>query len=334
MKLPTFSGPYFCFFLLILICSISNAHENDDKSSAIEKGIGVLGVTHETYVACVNEFANKKLDPIRSKIPFWLLNGATDAMQKNFNIPTKEEKIALKAYLNASITCDTLTTADILKNDEKKQHETNLRKVESLKEELQPLIDGKITYAEYLRRQDKKGEKALKSMGFDPNEFTQKPIDPKRYQNFVESWLGQYKANYPANSPWWTLYYYAIGIAKDVDKGKMSDENAAKLIEEKRLKVNQEMAALTAPKVVNLNCSVTSSGGSQNEIALTIDYTNMQVNGFKAEFYENEIRWTVPDPVNPDSHFTLNRLSGFVSGGTYQSSNLVTGHCTQATRQF
>lgn|GEM_PF-1365825 len=314
--------------VLTLVSSISNAQEDNNP---LKSFIMAQGITNETYVACVNEFTNKKLDPVRNKIPFWYLNVGTDSMRNNTNKPTAQEKEALQAYLNANIVCDALSNADLFPNDEKKQNEKNISQEKSLKKELQPLIDGKITYAEYSLRQDQKIKTDLKSLGLDPNIYDPKPVDPKRYQNFIESWLGPYKVNYPENSPWWSLYYYAVGIAKEVDKGKISDENAAKLIEVKRIKVNEEIAALSAPKIVTLNCSVTLSGGERRDMVLAIDYTNLQVNGYKAEFSENIIRWTVPDPVNPDGHYTLNRLSGFLNIGNYQFSSLISGYCAPAT---
>jgi hypothetical protein len=295
------------------------------------------GITHQTRDACLKEFANSKLDLLRGKIPFWM-ESPTDEMCKNDNKPSAKEREALRTYLNASITCGKFMIPDqfaiIHRNlNEKSRREAEFNVSKKYKSEIQPLIDGKITYAEYFKRKTLYLNDFLKKNGIDPKSLDTKQSAPKRYETYIESWLGQYKSNWPANSPWWGFYYYAIATAKDVDNGKISDQNAAKLIEDKRLKVEQEVAAHSAPKVVTLNCSI-SGYGVNGEKALTINYTNMQVNGQKAEFYENDILWTEQSSDGIVYHCTLNRLSGFINISIDNFPNLITGRCAPATKQF
>jgi hypothetical protein len=94
-----------------------------------------------------------------------------------------------------------------------------------------------------------------------------------------------------------------------------------------------------APKVLTLNCTMEASeiGGISLpafDQPLTIDFTNNTVNGNKAEFYENEIRWTYQTTSGSNFNAKLNRLSGSYSYGNDQFPILRTGHCAPATRQF
>ena len=105
------------------------------------------------------------------------------------------------------------------------------------------------------------------------------------------------------------------------------------MIEERRLKINQELADKATPKLVTLNCSLSLKNGEQHEMAVTLDYTNLTANGNKAEFYENEIRWSYSLSNGNTYHETLNRLSGFYNVFTDQFV-LGTGRCVPATKQF
>jgi len=174
---------------------------------------------------------------------------------------------------------------------------------------------------------------SFKGSGNSPSNSTL--LNSNRYQKQIESWLDPFKSSYTADSPWWGFYSYAIAEAKDVDSGKISEQEAAKMIDERRLKLNQEIASTSVPKLATLNCLLVSGNGEQNEIGLTIDYTNMQVNGYKAEFHENVIRWSIP-ATNGSTKFyeSLNRLSGFYNSGSDQFPSLWTGHCAPATKQF
>lgn len=290
----------------------------------------------EIKAGCIKEFANHNLDLLRGKMPMWniWMENPTNEMRSNENKPNAAEKTALRAYLKARYACDSLFDLALESDDNaRKRADHELKK--QLDNEINPLINGKITFAEYARRKDQ-DEKETNEIGAKiEKELSAKAlqIDPKRYENYIESWLAPSKPNYPANSPWWGFYSDAIATAKDVDSGKLSDESAWKLIDERRLKFNQELAALSAPKLVTLNCAMTGKDGRQVEKALTIDYTNTQVNGQKAEFYENEIHWSTNNGTT-NYYFTLNRLSGFLNASSDRFPGVWAGRCAPATKQF
>ena len=79
-------------------------------------------------------------------------------------------------------------------------------------------------------------------------------------------------------------------------------------------------------KLATLNCTLSFFNNTVQERGVTIDYTNMMVDGFEAKFYENEIRWT-----QNSLKFFLNRLSGFIS---IDGGKLATGHCVPAVKKF
>ena len=98
-------------------------------------------------------------------------------------------------------------------------------------------------------------------------------------------------------------------------------------------------ATSSAPKILTLNCILNAiNSGSftipETQVALTIDYTNSTVNGYKAQIYENEIRWDSKATDGSTFHVTLNRLSGFIGYGDEEFATIRSGHCTPATRQF
>ena len=156
----------------------------------------------------------------------------------------------------------------------------------------------------------------------------------KSFELSVWMWLDPLKPNWPAASPWWGFYNYAIAIAKNVDSGKISDEAGRKLIEERRLALNQELAAAAAPKVVTLNCALSGPDGKPVERAIMIDYSNLKVSGYPANFYENEIRWSYKTGAGANVNNTLNRLSGFLQIGDEEFPALITGRCVPGVKQF
>jgi len=282
-----------------------------------------------TQQACDKVYSDKKLDPLRGKMPTDGAGVWTDEMSKNDLKPNAEEKSALRAYLQAEIACQRLINAYIFENDEITRRTAD-RDAEALfTKRISPLKSGKITYAEYFRRIDQAGQKWLTKYQKEHG------IDPQRYEHAIESWLAPFKSNYAANSPWWGFYSDAIATAKDVDGGKISEATGQKLIDDRRLKFNQELADSSAQKLTNLNCVINSDTMQQREFALEIDYDNKKVNGRNAEFYDNEIRWYLRTDSDGIKIFNvLNRLSGFLSFQTDQARVMGAARCTIAVKQF
>lgn len=302
------------------ICAMLTLARN--VAFAQDANVGTTSITD----TCTKGYANSKIDPVRDKI-YIVGSQLTDDMLKDKSKPNAIEKEALRVYVDAEVACAKSLYAIAFKDNEQMRLAQDIQAKKRIEAETRPLINGKITYAEYNRRQDQKlkdAEERMKEAGFD-----------HRYENYVEAWLSPNKSAYPSGSPWWGFYNYAIATAKDVDRGKISEEEAAKLIEDKRLKVNEEIAASAAPKVTTLNCPVHGPAGEQGDIPIAIDYTNMKVNGRKADFYENSIRWSIPSTDgSSDTDFTLNRLSGFINVGSDQFPSLMSGYCAPATKKF
>ena len=156
------------------------------------------------------------------------------------------------------------------------------------------------------------------------------------YENNVRSWLAPFIEKNPGNPDIAAFYEEAIATARNVDAGRLAPQTANKIIEEKRIRLNRQLAAKgmhsvtadAAPDILELNCTVTLPDGRQRTSLLTIDYVNATVNGSKAAFDEKEIRWTQTESVGTtELHQTLNRTSGFYSIGTGEFTGLWTGHC-------
>jgi len=114
-----------------------------------------------TQQACDKVYSDKKLDPLRGKMPTDGAGVWTDEMSKNDLKPNAEEKSALRAYLQAEIACQRLINAYIFENDEITRRTAD-RDAEALfTKRISPLKSGKITYAEYFRRIDQAGQKWL-----------------------------------------------------------------------------------------------------------------------------------------------------------------------------
>lgn len=231
--------------------------------------------------ACAKEFANHRLDPLRGKIPIWR-EEPTDEMRKNENKPNAAEKNALRAYYNAEIACNKSFSADQVST-------ANSRHTADI--EINPLRNGKITFAEYIRRHT---------------------LRQDQINNDVASMV----ASYPGMENWTPT------------PGPSGPTPMAAT-------VATPSGPLAVQKVVSLNCLLTVKNGQSREIALTIDYTNMQVSGHKAEFYENEIRWEQGmDDGSPNYHSILNRLSGFLTVGDSTVLSIFTGRCAPAAKRF
>lgn len=254
-----------------------------------------------------------------------VLSNPTAEMRANEIVPTAKERAALPAYFSAESGCSRLWVADFLRESGNTQ---SLPKPLGPFEEERLLQGGKISYAEYFRRRDMRVEAgvedAMKAHG----------LTNHAYQDAVEGWLAPFKTNYFADSPWWTFYSFALEKARDADAGKISQKEAQDLIESRRLKVNEEMAAQTAASLVSLNCEMTAGPGQTRDMALVMDYSNKQVNRFPATFTETTVTWSTGSAGSGTYNYQLNRLSGFLNVGTEQFPVLSTGRCAPAKRKF
>lgn len=280
---------------------------------------------------CAEEYASSKIDPVRNKIAI-LGSPVTDDMLKNKSKPSAEEKKTLRAYMVAEISCTKSLNAIVFKDNEKMRLAKDGQVKKNVEVNIKPLIDEKIAYAEYNKHAEqafKRGKEAAKKVLMEAG------IDSHWYENHFEAQFGSGKSAYPPSSPWWGFYNYAIAIAKDMDSGKIAYEEGNKLINDRLAKVNQVIADGAARTVVTLNCLVHGPNGEQVEIPMTIDYTNMKVDGYKADFNVNLIRWSIPSTDgSSDTYYALNRLSGFLNVGNNQLPSFMTGYCSPAQRQF
>jgi hypothetical protein len=281
--------------------------------------------TETTTTACSNDFAAAALVPLRGKMPMAIPISPTDEMRSEEMVPTAKERSALPAYFAAVRACSRLLVADLLGTPAGTQP---LQKSLVLSEDERLLHGGRISYAEYFRRQDRHNkamaEEFAKAQG----------LERHAYQDAVEAWLAPSKSNYPTDSLWWTFYSFAIERAREVDSGKISQEVAQNLIEVQRLKVNEQMAAQTAASMVSLNCEMTAGSNQAADIPLVLDYSSKQVNGYTATFGETTVSWSVGPSGNGPYNYQLNRFSGFLSIGNAQFPRLATGHCTPAKKKF
>lgn len=282
-------------------------------------------ITEATTSACSRGYAAPVLAPLRGKMPMTVLSNPTAEMRADEIVPTAKERAALPAYFAAESACSRLWVADFLREAGSTQQ---LPKPVGRFEEELLLQGGKISYAEYFRRRDRRVEAgvedAMKTHGLTNHAF----------QDWVETWLTPFKPNYSTDSPWWNFYNFAIERARDADAGKISQKEAQDLIESRRLKVNEEMAAQTAASLVNLNCEMTAGPGQTRDMALVMDYPNKQVNRFPATFTETTVTWSSGSAGNGTYNYQLNRLSGFLNVGTEQFPALSTGRCAPAKRKF
>jgi hypothetical protein len=323
------------FFMLYVLSGSVSAQTSIDVGEKLTQ-TNSSGEFKTAYSFCAKVFANKKIDPLRGKIPIWgdYTFAEIDKMQKNENRPTASEIKALRVFINASLACNKEkfeeTYAQYNKADGKADSEANMRRRKTVEEEtnnkfnrfleatLMPLARGEITYADYMRRRSMLMA-ALAETANDSNTF----------QTYIESWLGPMREKFPADSPWQGFYNYAISVAKDVDSLKISKEEGNKLIEDRRLKINQEIASASSPKVTTLNCTLILNNGQRSDIPLTLDYTNSTVNGFKAQIQETDIYWSSGEYRN-----SLNRLSGFINITSEKLHNPLSGKCVHAEKKF
>lgn len=284
------------------------------------------GVSKETIAACSREYASSKLDPLRGKLDVSWGESVTDDMRANQRKPTPSERVALAAYLDALAACHRYQSIERFPTDFRKQKESEEQLKNWQFQDLGDLKAGKISYAEYFRRQDKKLEDFKQSF----NEAQSK----RQYQTEMENWLDAGKSKYGNFKPFWSFYEFAIETSKKVDQKLIPKETGEKAIEERRLQFNKEWAEENAPKPVLLNCSFDGTNGFHMDRPMNIDFAKNQVNGYSAQISESEIRVRLPSKNGDDVLLTINRLSGYGTMGSEKFPMLVSGYCRPASKQF
>lgn len=280
----------------------------------------------ETIAACSREYASSKLDPLRGKLNVNWGESVTDDMRANQRKTTPNERVALAAYLDALAACYRYQSIEIFPDDFRKQKENEVKLNNWSFQDLEDLKAGKISYADYFSRQDKKFE--------DFKQSYYEAQSKRQYQTEIESWLDAGKSKYGNFKPFWSFYEFAVEISKKVDQKLILREAGEKAIEERRLQFNKDWAEENAPKPVMLNCSFDGGKNFRTDWPMNIDFAKSQVNGYSAQISESEIHARFPSKNGDDTFLTINRLSGFGTMGSEKFPILVSGYCRPASKQF
>lgn len=296
-------------------------------------GIGVAQPTslsdltsQASKIKCLRAYANPALGPLRGKMPMDIDAEPSGEMLLNKSVPTANERMALPAYLIAERYCARLFLADISNKPLDTQAPT---KNIAPDEEFELLQTGKISYAEYFQLAHLRIQGLIGKLPNNPTSASH------AYEGYIDGWLTPSKSQYPEGSPWWDFYNYSITTAREVDSGKIAQNEGQRLIEAHRLKFNDELAAQTKTIAsATLNCSITDSQNANRDTPVTLDYSRKLANNYHAEFSDTWITWTSTAADGVEYHNALNRLSGSLSVGTSQYPALLAGHCAPAKQQF
>ena len=304
-------------------CLTSEAMEELKKGNAEAKKI------------CTQAFSDSELLSLFEKVPIPEDGPITESMLNLDRRPTAKEKAALHVYYVAHKNClnawsnailhfqlyigATINEVDDMKKAHQKSNEHELNNTHLLAE-------GKLTFAEYNSKENQRREDAR----VEGKKGYELMLLRKNYQANIKAWLDPFKSVNAKNLPWQEFYKEAIEIAQEVKNGKIEPQIADKMIEDKRLALNQSM---DKAKRVTLNCTSMKMSSSNKQLPdspVTIDFTKSTVNGVSATINEDTISWA----TSTKEIIIINRLSGFISIGTDQFPALITGHCAPAQRQF
>jgi hypothetical protein len=262
---------------------------------------------------------DKRLDPIRDKVPLSFSEEPTQFMLENDAKPTITEQRALRAWAEDNESCLNAEIKQLTKQGVDLSH-TSKTPHQKINADLKLFEQGKISYREYFIREDIAMKRIMDA------------YYRKWHKDEIQKSLAESSKAWPSDSPYWTYYTYAMQVAQDMGDGKISRDSADQLIEAKRKEVNAQVAALSAPKTAILNCAFHFDGGPDFERPFTINYTNGTVNGFKANFTETEIRWESTSKDGIAMRFVLNRTSGTMY--TSDQNTFIQAHCAPAVKQF
>ncbi|HEX7643878.1 MAG TPA: hypothetical protein VF450_25445 [Noviherbaspirillum sp.] len=263
--------------------------------------------------------ADKRLDPIRDKIPVSLGDEPTPTMLENTMKPTRAEQRALQAWSQDNKSCIEAEFKGLVKQGAIPAPNGKAQQGK-LPHDFVLLEQGKISYREYLLRLDASTKQTMEA------------YNRKKQLEEIQRALTEASKSWPSNSPYWAYYNYSMQVAQDMGDGKISQETADQLIETKRKEVDAQVAALSAPKAITLNCAFHFDGGPDFERPFTINYANGTVNGFKGSFTETEIRWEATGNDGATMRFLLNRNSGTMYASDQKM--FVQGRCAPAVKQF
>ncbi|MBE0619667.1 MAG: hypothetical protein IH605_03670 [Burkholderiales bacterium] len=160
MKLPAL---FIYAFLLSLTPSAAFAQEADADThfkslEQNEKERAAAESLMSKLKACKEVYANSNIDPVRDKIAFEG-NPATDDMLKNKSKPNTEEKKALRAFIYAEVASEKCLDAIFYRDDENARHALVVERKKEIETNIKPLINGKITYAEYNILQEQRDQR-------------------------------------------------------------------------------------------------------------------------------------------------------------------------------
>jgi hypothetical protein len=297
-----------CASLACLLCTFAFGEEPKDDR------------LRDAIANCRSYNAHPKLDAIRSRIPFDG-NEPTKVMRTYEKKPNAAERAALEVYKEVQLACAAELAKAESPTDAKAQDEIIAAYKLWIAERVDPLLTGRITFAEYLRREDKRNADAKAAF--------------KRANSFraeTERWLGGGSPDARSSSFWPEFTRDALAIAERVDSGLIPREEGSRLLEERRHRFNNDLATASQ---VTLNCAYQGSDGRRMDGPVVIDYMRQQVNGFSAQFSDTMIQWETSSSDGRIKYTnTLNRLSGFTSIGSGEFPTLFTGQCSTAKRQF
>lgn len=303
-------------FIIIAIASCNLSIAQTQTPFAISKA---------TTDACSRYFADRSIDPVRSKLPIGLNSVATDAMKANEKKPNALEINALKAFDVARVNCGLYIEIDLSKW---LGRDPDLESAESNDANLTVLKGGKITYAEYFRLV----QKASDDIQASANKAYQAHIS----ENLMRDWISKNEAQYGSSTLWPPLVNDLLAITRQIDAKGFTPKDGESAIAQRWSKFTNDLSAANTPKPVALNCTIkpTDVYGifgqlPTHDITLTLDYAKSQVNGILSSFSQTLITWKFGSG-SEEREYELNRLSGSIRI-TPKTGLQFSGHCTQVT---
>lgn len=267
---------------------------------------------------CEKGLSDPALDPLRSRMPIGLTAETTDDMRRHRRKVTMSERTALAKLREINLGCADALAAVSFPDNQSQRDLMNSMYQKRLDESLQPLMDGRITFAEYLDRE------ALATAELNAQIRAQ-----RLFTKDVQEWLAGLGPGFAGVHLWDELVAAALAIAANVDGGRLGFDEGRKQIESAyvRFKANLEAQKVT------LSCVLAAPNGFRGETPVVIDYARSQVNGLAARVTENIISWQ-QQAGNYLYNYSINRLTGTVNVSAGDFPQLFTGPCTIASRKF